>query len=469
MSCLTLLVFNLASTIGAAQDFSNLEDTRHDLAIYTQPVSGDETSDVRCVACHPPLSQTLAPGLWNKSGTHYLLDYPYDRPSEETPAGKPDGSSLVCLGCHDGTIAFGDNLGRAQSARDVSGVARSVLSDGHPVSLIYDSSIANGDNKLASPESLSHPVKLDDRGKIQCTSCHDPHDDSYGKFLVMEDGKKSLCVSCHKNSNWDMSTHNSSSAAWNYRVPDPWPHTDSRGTVAEHGCANCHTPHSAGDGRYLLNFASEEDNCLSCHNGNVAIDIRTEFTKVSHHPVEQRTGAHRADEAIAIPESDRHVECIDCHEPHSVGIAKNNDDFSYSRNVPGIDVNGSEKTEAVAEFELCFRCHGDGPASRAMPTPRVHDQTNVRLQFDNGNPSFHPVVGPGNNTNVSSLIAPYAENSTIGCSDCHSSDADSRLGGQGPDGPHGSIYASLLIRNYQTQDRTPESPSAYALCYSCHD
>ena len=104
-----------------------------------------------------------------------------------------------------------------------------------------------------------------------------------------------------------------------------------------------------------------------------------------------------------------------------------------------------------------------------MPTPRVHEQTNVRLQFDSGNPSFHPVVAPGNNPDVPSLIAPLAENATITCGDCHSNDAGSRSGGQGPDGPHGSIFPSLLTRNYQTRDRTPESPNAYALCYSCHD
>ena len=41
--------------------------------------------------------------------------------------------------------------------------------------------------------------------------------------------------------------------------------------------------------------------------------------------------------------------------------------------------------------------------------------------------------------------------------------------GVGVNGPHGSIYAPLLIDNYSTRDFTTESARAYALCYRCHD
>jgi len=470
LSGVILLVFHLAPMNVPAQEYPNLEDTRHDLALYLRPTFPEQGDDTRCVFCHAPRSHSLSLGLWNEDQPDHLLVYPYDRPSEDMPAGKPDGSSLVCLGCHDGTIALGDVVSRTQSAGTARGVARTDISDGHPVSLPYDPGEINESMKLESRDRLPEQVRLDSEGKIQCTTCHDPHDDTYGNFLVMADSAKTLCVACHQKSNWDSSAHNSASATWNHRGPDPWPFTKSRGTVAEHGCANCHTPHTAGDGRYLLNLINEEDNCLSCHNGNVArTDISSEFNKVSHHPVELTTGVHQADEAVYLSPSDRHVECVDCHDPHSARRAEDDKGFVFTTDIPGIDVNGAAKTNIAAEFEMCFRCHGDGPGRRAMPTPRVHDQSNVRLQFDNGNPSFHPVVAPGNNPDVPSLIAPYAENSIIGCSDCHSGDASSKLGGQGPDGPHGSIYASLLIRNYQTQDRTPESPSAYALCYSCHD
>jgi len=468
--CTILTVLQLVSLNASAQEYLNLEDTRHDLAIYLRPVSAGQGDDPRCVFCHAPRSHSLSLGLWIEDQPENILVYPYDRPSEETPAGKPDGSSLICLGCHDGIIALGDIISRTQSAEAARGATRTDYSDGHPVSLPYDQGVVEDDAELESRSRLPDQVRLDSRGKLQCTTCHDPHDDTYGNFLVIESRKKTLCVACHKMSNWDSSAHNTASIAWNRQGPDPWPFTTSRGTVEEHGCANCHTPHTAGDGRYLLNFSNEEGNCLSCHNGNVArTDVRAEFDKVSHHPVEMTAGIHDAGEDVFISPSDRHVECVDCHDPHSTRKAEDGKGFAFITDTRGIDINGAAKTNVAAEFEMCFRCHGDGPGRRAMPTPRVHDQNNVRLQFDDGNPSFHPVVAPGNNPDVPSLIAPLIENSTIDCSDCHSSDADSRLGGQGPDGPHGSVFPSLLNRNYQTQDRTPESPTAYALCYACHD
>jgi len=468
--CGILSLLQLAPMIALAQDFPNLLDTRHDLAIYLRSASPDAGEDPRCVFCHAPRSHSLLPGLWNEGQPDHLLVYPYDRPSEELPAGKPGGSSLMCLGCHDGTIALGDIVSRTESAEAARGETRTNFSDGHPVSLPYEPGSGESEMALESLDRLPEQVRLDARGKIQCTTCHDPHDDTNGNFLVMENSDKTLCAACHKMTNWDTSAHNTASVVWNQQGPDPWPFTNSRGTVAEHGCANCHTPHTAGDGRNLLNFSNEEDNCLSCHNGNVArTDISAEFNKVSHHPVELTTGVHEVDEDVFISPSDRHVECVDCHDPHSSRKAEDGRGFAFVKDIPGIDVDGAETTHVVAEFEMCFRCHGSGPGRRAMPTPRLHDQSNVRLQFDTGNPSFHPVVAPGNNPDVPSLIAPLVENSTIDCGDCHSSDADSRLGGQGPDGPHGSVYPSLLVRNYQTQDRTPESPTAYALCYSCHD
>ena len=470
VSCLFLSVLQLTWATSMAQQTFNLEDSRHDLAIYLSTGYADEANDAQCIFCHPPRSHTLRIGLWNEAQAENLFDYPYGRQTEEAPPGKPDGSSLVCLGCHDGTIALGDVLSRTQSISNGRGIERTDLSDGHPVSFLYDSSLLDKNDELENPKKLTQQARLDTANKIQCTTCHDPHDDTYGNFLVMDNSSTALCVTCHKKSDWNTSSHNLSTAAWNYRGLDPWPFSDLQGSVAEHGCSNCHTPHTAGNGKYLLNYNLEEGNCLVCHNGNVAAsDINAEFNKVSHHPVEQTAGIHESDEAIIVNASDRHVECVDCHDPHSVSAVEANRAPVTLKNVRGVDVNGGEKTEITMEFELCYRCHGDSAGKDAMPTPRLHDQNNVRLQFDNGNPSFHPVVGPGNNSNVPSLIAPLIENSTIACGDCHSSDTDSSLGGKGPDGPHGSIYPSLLIRAYQTQDQTPESPSAYALCYMCHD
>ena len=141
LSCLFLLVLHLTWTMSMAQQTFNLEDSRHDLAIYLSTEYTDGANEAQCIFCHPPRSHTLKIGLWNEAQSENLFDYPYGRPSEETPPGKPDGSSLACLGCHDGTIALGDLLSRTQSISNRNGINRADLSDGHPISLLYDSSL----------------------------------------------------------------------------------------------------------------------------------------------------------------------------------------------------------------------------------------------------------------------------------------------------------------------------------------
>ena len=57
----------------------------------------------------------------------------------------------------------------------------------------------------------------------------------------------------------------------------------------------------------------------------------------------------------------------------------------------------------------------------------------------------------------------------LACSASHASDTGPGVDGQGPAGPHGSDHEFMLERNLATADFTPESPSAYALCYKCHE
>ena len=95
------------------------------------------------------------------------------------------------------------------------------------------------------------------------------------------------------------------------------------------------------------------------------------------------------------------------------------------------------------EYEVCYRCHADSPDKPGSPTVRQIAQNNVSLEFDLGNPSFHPVEGAGVNPNVPSLISPLTVSSKIYCSDCHASD-----GTNSPAGPHGSIYPQILKMQY---------------------
>jgi predicted CXXCH cytochrome family protein len=340
------------------------------------------------------------------------------------------------------------------------------LSDDHPVSFVYDSGLAREDIELVDPSLLPPQVKLDRDRQLQCTACHDPHDNTFGHFLVMPNRFSNLCTSCHQRTGWPASAHAVSGARWNGRGPDPWPRSDFQ-TVAENGCENCHVPHSAPSHARLLKHVFEEDNCLVCHNGNVAAkNIERVITKPFVHPVQDFTGIHDPVEDFSRGAVRKHVECEDCHNPHQATADPSPGAPLVSgptRAVTGIDRGGIQIPDAANQYEICFKCHGDNNVVAVLPVPRQIPQLNTRLEFDPGNPSFHPVQAAGLNPDVPSLLPPLRTDSIIFCTDCHNTDTPTD-----PQGPHGSSFAHILERNYTLLDNSLEGAFTYALCYKCH-
>lgn len=467
-----LLLISLPAHLVLAMPVAN---TRHNLSVSGPgPVRAGE--EEICAFCHTPHTANPISPAWNstQSGRFYT---PYSSSTAVASPGQPTGESILCLSCHDGTIALGHATSRGRplsltgsvpSLPEGRNVLGTDLSDDHPISFQYTSFLASQNGELADPATLTGPVRLDDTGQLQCTSCHNAHNDDFGQFLVMPNDGSALCETCHLENDWLQSSHKRSPASWNHSPPDPWPYTDAGYTVAENACANCHTPHTAGGKQRLLIYAAEEDNCLACHNGNVAqTDIKADFNKFSTHPVASTTGVHDPAEPVIV--LSRHVECVDCHDAHAVSETPAGTLPGALNQVRGVTIDGTEIQPVTEEYQICFRCHADSTGLTPLLTNRQINQANVRLEFDIGNPSFHPVAGSGVNANVPSLIEPLTENSIISCGDCHGSDSSPANNGTGPKGPHGSIYQALLVREYQTQDNTPEGPSVYNLCYSCHN
>ncbi|AYH42406.1 cytochrome c3 family protein [Azoarcus sp. DN11] len=454
---------------------AGIVSSRHNLSV-SGPGTVKAASETQvCVFCHISHNASPSEPLWNRRARTGGYT-PYTSSTAKAAPGQPDGASLDCLSCHDGTIALGDLLSLSQVTAMAGGVTTmpagrsnlgTDLSDDHPVSILYNAALATTRGELADPATLTGKVRLDASGKLQCTSCHDAHDDSNGKFLVMPNAASALCQTCHQPAQWSASSHKLSTATWNGVGASPWPHTSGT-TVAANGCENCHRPHSAGGRKWLLNYAKEEDNCTNCHNGNVAAkNIKSEFTKTSIHPVATTTGVHDAAEPTV--SQTRHVECADCHNPHAAKSGSAGALPGSLTAVRGVTSGGTAVEPATAEYQLCFRCHADSPGKPAARIARQIVQTNTRLEFSTSNPSYHPVAGAGKGTSVPDLMAPWTTASIIKCSDCHNNDAGPGAGGVGPNGPHGSKFAPLLERQYLTADFTTESASAYALCYKCHD
>lgn len=446
--------------------------TVHNLSASGPGSTKASAEDRVCIFCHTAHSASTTTPLWNRN-TPSSAYVPYTSTTAIAQPGQPTGDSLMCLSCHDGTIALGEIVSQAGNIPMSGGVTTMPAGDGrigtdlthdHPVSFAYTGTLASQNGELLTPGALPATVKLDAAGQLQCTSCHDAHSDDFGKFLIMPNTGSQLCTTCHQKTGWLQTSHSQSGATWNNLAPDPWPKSTLT-TVSENACGNCHQPHLATGGPRLLNEAVEENNCLFCHNTNVAAkDIEGDFNKLWAHGIANTTGVHDpAEPAVA---ATRHVECVDCHNPHATQSTRSPGDTPA--NVRGVNIAGAEVSAALNTYEICLRCHGDSPNQPPARTPRQHDQSNMRLKIQPGNPSFHAIGAVGRNTNVPSLITPWTEQSILDCTDCHNSNSAGSVGGTGPEGPHGSTFEPILARNYVTTDNTPENAGNYALCYNCH-
>jgi predicted CXXCH cytochrome family protein len=411
---------------------------------------------------------------------------PYTSTTLKATVGQPTGSSRLCLSCHDGTVALG--MVHSRSSEIIMNTATmpsenslgTDLSGDHPISFVYDSALATADGNLRDPSTLPSEVRLDHNKEMQCTACHDAHNNQYGDFLVMDNSQSALCLACHNLVEWPTSVHATSAKVLPAALSTIINSQNSSGlakskvarmlTVSGTACGSCHVPHAAGSKEELTRFASPEKNCTYCHSSDgPGQSVMAEFNKASAHPILVNSQAHTPNENPINP-SVRHVVCVDCHNPH----ADNNSTGSQTHisgalaGVTGVSTGGTVMRTAQHEYELCFRCHGDSAQRGPARVPRQYVETNTRREFNPSNISFHPVEATGKNTRVPSLLQPLTVSSTVGCTDCHNNDQGPGAGGSGPKGPHGSAYVPLLERKLLLTDGTAYNPDNFALCYKCH-
>lgn len=231
---------------------ATVKGTPHDLSAQSTTTGPKAATEKQiCVFCHTPHEAYAGTSLWNhklSAVTQYTL--PSSPTQLSTPTNPPDGASKLCLSCHDGTVALGAVLLASQKSNAVipmTGTGPGGVMPGTPVPgqhagpnlgtdlsgthlvsiavndlLISDKlqQFANNQTSLrlaypppGDPVRLSRTGNLykgvpgkDGRG-VQCTSCHDPHDNTNGRFLVKpvtDAGQTSLslqggtlCETCH--------------------------------------------------------------------------------------------------------------------------------------------------------------------------------------------------------------------------------------------------------------------------------
>ncbi|MDH5711400.1 MAG: hypothetical protein OEZ15_07025, partial [Gammaproteobacteria bacterium] len=485
-----------------------------------------------CVFCHTPHAAMPDAPLWNHDlSTATYTVYGSDGSSTlDASIVPPTGKSKLCLACHDGTVALGalanpptgetlDAILTSPMGAAERGNLGTDLRDDHPISFIYDATLQINDGELHDPAGIGLPLDGASSNRLECTTCHDPHEATTQPFLRVTSLNGDICTTCHNKTGWVGSSHEKSTKTWNGTGTNPWAdrRAEWRGTtVAENACFNCHTPHSAADTARLPKYL-EENTCFACHNGNTAsTNIQAEFAKTDSHPVTTTPNADHDFAGTENPDTmNIHAECPDCHNPHKVNdtaalpmVSFNPSDplnaaihstpplaNTLIQDVSGIDINGGVVSTVTNQYELCFKCHGldlKGPCGSAVTTDRCSTATgwsmtradgiyNIRDKVNENNAglvSWHPIVtnNPLNDSEVPSLRTDIPldkvstnPNNLIYCTDCHNGDTSAAAGLTGPNGPHGSNNEGLLALPYALDPIVPTSGSTdFALCFKCH-
>ena len=220
--CVIMLSTQVSRAQGPDREFSVM-NTVHNLSVSGPGEIKSKTESEICKFCHIPHTAVVPAALWGHALSeeeNYKVPEVSRGRGTAGPAPQPDGSSRLCLSCHDGTVALGDVKGEEKRIRmqgsqqrlrpERPGFIGTDLTGSHPVSFEFpDSDPGDGapgrDIGLRPLESVrkDERVRLDSRGKVQCTSCHDPHADRYyeeGKIprFWVKPTVDEVCLTCHE-------------------------------------------------------------------------------------------------------------------------------------------------------------------------------------------------------------------------------------------------------------------------------
>lgn len=218
LAVLAAVCLLLGSEAHAQQE--SVAATLHNLSVSGPGEIKSQTETEVCKFCHIPHNAVVPQPLWGHAlseVSRYAVPQ-MRRGRSLAPAPQPDGSSRLCLSCHDGTVALGQIVsesrplpmaGAQRLARGRSGYLGTDLSGGHPISFVMPDGDANDpegrEDMGLKPLDLVRAdgqVRLDGKGKMQCTTCHDPHADRHyepgrvPRFWVKPTVAE-VCLACH--------------------------------------------------------------------------------------------------------------------------------------------------------------------------------------------------------------------------------------------------------------------------------
>ncbi len=291
-------------------------------------------------------------------------------------------------------------------------------------------------------------------------------------------------------------------------------------------CATCHRAHAGGNVNLLAKVAPQSTLCFTCHDGTggaSAADVAGQYSNGLVLNNNAATRTYYTHDALAKPTShissgvnefggvlDRHSECGDCHNPHSLtpdpatqtavgnpwkpsgkllgmsGVGATNGGSGAAPLYTFFD--GSTTAPMQFEYQLCLKCHSGQtvlPDNTGFPQSQWYLDKGIEL--NPANASTHPVEAAGTNAtakmasnlatgspaNSTYRLWSWTVDSTVRCTNCHTSTiaAGTSPTKDGDLAPHVSQNRGILLAPYRDRQLNPTgsyNAANFQLCFTCH-
>lgn len=372
--------------------------------------------------------------------------------------------SRLCMNCHSGHNAQGTPHDLRQSApteKNRFGVtaadggpcsachmahshAREIISspldpDGFCITCHQEFGVAAGHarNRMLHPES-------------QCLQCHNPHDASFGDFLI--EPINDLCASCHAGFEKGAVAGMHPIGRMEYEVPGELVTAGAviNGDSHDLTCVTCHGVHTSSADALLITERNSNRLCLACHRDELACLSGTgDLPKHGQSPIMDATQAAVVADWNGVAGPQRELLCVSCHRIHNAparaallafGQATANTCLSCHQNQASVlgsahdlSLGHADSTNLLGQTPgaggVCSACH----TAHRFPRERVATAADPSGQCV----SCHRTGESGGAKLVSGMQHPDTK-----CTDCHD--------------PHARGIAGMLVKN------------EVDLCATCH-
>jgi predicted CXXCH cytochrome family protein len=211
-----LVVLGLSAPVAPVRaQTDNVVNSKHNISqrAVGSPTTLTDYGEV-CVYCHTPHggpTSTSAP-LWNRAfgtGPYQMYNQAWSSTIDMTVEAQPQGVSLACLSCHDGTIGLDVIINRPNADTALASKGGTMpsnagqrfanlgtdLRNDHPISVTYSTS-ADAAFNAPSGGRINGQLPLYG-GRVECGTCHNPHNTTNPPFLRLSNGTSALCRTCH--------------------------------------------------------------------------------------------------------------------------------------------------------------------------------------------------------------------------------------------------------------------------------